>query len=180
MLLFGVHCCNSITLKGAPMMRKSILSLMILGFISPLSATEKKDDPNQNFAIGHVTISNPWTKNTAKDQKNGAVYMKLMAQEDDKFVKAEAPDIAEKIELHAHKIDDKGVAQMVAVDAIELKAKEEIMLKPRGLHVMLFGLKKPFNIGDKFPMKLTFEKAGTTEVQIEVKDQNYSCCNCAH
>jgi periplasmic copper chaperone A len=162
------------------MIKKTILCLSLLVFTCPLFAENKTEEPNTKYYVGTVTITNPWTKNTAKDQKNAAIYMKLTSGTNDKLIKAEAPDLADRIELHDHIVDAQGVAKMIETKSIELKPNEEVLLKPRGRHVMLFGLKKQFNVGDRLHMKLTFEIAGTHEVQVEVKDQSYSCCNAKH
>ncbi len=50
---------------------------------------------------------------------------------------------------------------------IALPAGKTVELKPGGLHVMFIGLKAPLKEGDRFPLKLRFEKAG--EVQVDVK-----------
>ena len=157
------------------MIKNAIFCLSLLIAASPLFAEDKTDTSKVTYTIGSVTITNPWAKNTAKDQKNGAVYLKLISTNDDKLIKAEAPDLADSIELHDHIVDEKGIAKMVKTN-INLKPNEEIILKPGGRHVMLFGLKKQFNVGYKLPMKLTFEKAGTKEILIEVKDQSHNCC----
>ena len=44
-----------------------------------------------------------------------------------------------------------------------------VELKPGGLHLMFVGLKAPLKAGDKFPLTLTFEKAGTVEVVVNVE-----------
>jgi copper(I)-binding protein len=40
---------------------------------------------------------------------------------------------------------------------------------PNGYHLMLLGLKKPLKDGDKFPVWLTFKKAGVVEVEVWVQ-----------
>lgn len=159
------------------MIKKAIFCFSLLVVTYPLFAENKIEEPNAKYYVGTVTITNPWTKNTAKDQKNAAIYMALISGTNDKLIKAEAPDLADRIELHDHIVNEEGVAKMVETKFIELKQNQEVLLKPRGRHVMLFGLKKQFNIGDRLHMKLTFEIAGTHEIQVEVKDQNYSCCS---
>ncbi|MOA52383.1 hypothetical protein D3C78_1756740 [compost metagenome] len=37
-------------------------------------------------------------------------------------------------------------------------------LKPGGLHMMFFDVKKPFAEGDKVPVTLIFEKAGKVDI----------------
>jgi copper(I)-binding protein len=65
------------------------------------------------------------------------------------------------------------VMRMRQITAIELPAKTTIPmtrgLKKDGYHVMLMGLKAPLKVGDKLPLKLTFEKAGAVEVVVNVE-----------
>jgi copper(I)-binding protein len=58
---------------------------------------------------------------------------------------------------------------MRQVQAIELPAGKTVELKPGGLHIMLVGLKAPLKAGDRFPMKLTFAKAGEVTVDVMVQ-----------
>jgi copper(I)-binding protein len=45
-------------------------------------------------------------------------------------------------------------------------------MKPgEGYHIMLLGLKKPLQAGDKFPMMLTFSKAGKVKIVVHVSDK---------
>ncbi len=43
-------------------------------------------------------------------------------------------------------------------------------LEPGSYHLMLFDLRQPLKKGDKFPLTLTFARAGTLEVSVVVED----------
>jgi copper(I)-binding protein len=59
------------------------------------------------------------------------------------------------------------------VSDLELKPSTKTELKPGdGYHLMLVGLKQPLKAGDKFPVTLSFEKAGKVEVSVWVEDKN--------
>lgn len=131
--------------------------------------------------FAEVEISNPWSRITAEAQKNGAIFMTIKSDQEDDLIKAEATELAEKIELHAHKIDVKdGIAKMVEVEAIALPQNKEVVLKPKDLHIMLFGLKKPFRLNEKHKITLTFKKAGEKNVEFEIKPLDYQPCHCNH
>jgi copper(I)-binding protein len=53
-------------------------------------------------------------------------------------------------------------------DGLEIKPGQTVELTPGGFHIMLAGLKKPLNKGDHFNATLTFEKAGTVDVEFDV------------
>ena len=50
-----------------------------------------------------------------------------------------------------------------------LPPRSTITLKPRGYHLLLKGLMAPLIAGAKVPVVLTFEKAGTRTVEMDVQ-----------
>ena len=52
---------------------------------------------------------------------------------------------------------------------LEIKPGDTVELKPGSLHVMFVGLKKPLAAGDHINATLVFEKAGTVNVEYEVR-----------
>jgi copper(I)-binding protein len=57
---------------------------------------------------------------------------------------------------------------MREVEAIDIAAQATVELKPGGLHVMLIGLKQPLHESNRFPLTLTFERAGSVELEVQV------------
>jgi len=121
------------------------------------------------FKAGAIEIDHPWARATAPSAQNGAAYLVLngTGRESDRLLSAATP-IAEKAELHTHLMDN-GVMKMRPVDAIEVTPGSPTALQPGGLHIMLFGLKQPLAKGKAFPLTLTFEKAGSVTVQVDVE-----------
>jgi hypothetical protein len=54
-------------------------------------------------------------------------------------------------------------------DGVQVPSGGQVEFKPGGYHVMLFGVRDPLEVGEEFPMTLTFEKAGTVEVTVMVE-----------
>lgn len=119
------------------------------------------------YKVGSLTIEHPWAR--ASVAANGAAYMTISnsGSEPDQLVAAASP-VAETVELHTH-IMEGDVMKMRPVKAIDVNVGEPAVLKPGGLHIMLIGLKAPLKEGEKFPMTLTFTKAGTVEVSVVVE-----------
>ena len=64
------------------------------------------------------------------------------------------------------------VMRMAPVSHVFLAAHATVPMKHGshdGHHLMLFDLKAPLKDGDRFPLTLTFEKAGTVQVQVWVQ-----------
>jgi copper(I)-binding protein len=55
------------------------------------------------------------------------------------------------------------------VRGVDLKPGATTELRPGGFHVMLEGLQQPLKQGDKVPLTLTFERAGSIEVMLDVE-----------
>ncbi len=121
-------------------------------------------------------VTEVWARATMPKAETGAIYMTISSATGDRLIKAGVPsDVARRAELHETaaegdmKMDD-GKMMMHQVDYVELPKGKEVMLKPGGLHVMLFDLKKQINTGDSINLSLEFEKAGKLNVAAEVKE----------
>lgn len=64
-----------------------------------------------------------------------------------------------------------GTMTMQEVARVEVPAGDTVAFEPGGYHVMLLDLAEPLVAGDTFEMDLTFEKAGTVTVEVEVRDE---------
>jgi copper(I)-binding protein len=100
---------------------------------------------------------------------NSAAYMliKNNGADPDRLLSA-GSDAAHAIELHESREVD-GVMQMEPISAVEVPANASAELKPGGMHIMLIGLTKDLNAGDKVRLVLKFEKAGDVTVDAEVR-----------
>jgi len=54
-------------------------------------------------------------------------------------------------------------------NGLEIAPGATVTLAPGGLHMMMMGLKAPLKQGEKVPLTLVFEKAGTIDVEIAVE-----------
>ncbi len=65
---------------------------------------------------------------------------------------------------------DGGVMKMrLLPKGLEIKPGQTVELKPGSYHLMFSGLKQPFEQGKRVKGTLTFEKAGTVEVEYAVE-----------
>lgn len=119
--------------------------------------------------VGELVIMQPWARATIGQGKTGAAYVTIVnhGTATDRLLSVSTPAAA-KAALHTHTVVD-GVMKMRPVEAIEIEAKAATALEPGGNHVMLMGLEAPLTEGDAFPLTLTFEAAGTVEVEVRVQ-----------
>jgi copper(I)-binding protein len=120
-----------------------------------------------SFKLGDLDIGHPYARATAAGQAIGGGFLTLANHgSDDRLLGASAP-VADKVELHSMRMVG-DVMRMRQVEEIALPAGQTVELKPGGYHLMFVGLKAPLKAGDKFPLKLRFEKAGEVEVTVNV------------
>lgn len=124
-----------------------------------------------SFRIGDIEIGHPWSPTTPQAAKVAAGYLviKNNGSTPDRLVSVTA-EISGKAEIHEMAVDANGVMTMRQLaDGIEIPAGGEIALKPGGMHMMFFDLKRPSKEGEHFSGTLTFEKAGTVTVEFSVE-----------
>ena len=120
------------------------------------------------FKLGQLHVDHPWARATIGQVKNGAAYLTVANHSDqpDTLVGVDSP-VAKRVELHTHMMED-GVMKMRKLDGIEVNPGEPAVLAPGGLHIMLIGLHAPLVEGESFPLTLTFEQAGSVEVEVKI------------
>ncbi len=123
---------------------------------------------SHEYKLGALTIGHPYARATAAGQPTGAGYMKLVNGGGADRLVAISADIASSVELHEMKLEN-DVMRMRQVEGIALPAGQTVELRPGGYHVMFVGLKAPLKAGERFPMKLKFEKAGEVTVHATVE-----------
>lgn len=126
-----------------------------------------------DFQVGSLKVDHPFARVTASGQTNGAAFMEIMnkGKAVDKLLSANSP-IAETVEIHSMSMEG-DVMKMRAVESLELPSGSNVKLQHgQGYHIMLLGLKKPLNKGDKFPMTLQFEKAGKLKIVVHVEEKS--------
>jgi copper(I)-binding protein len=116
-----------------------------------------------------IEVTHAWARATATTAKTGGAYLTIANKgaSDDRLIAA-ATSVAAKAELHVTSMDG-SVMKMRPLAALDVKAGGQEELKPGGMHIMLFGLTAPLKEGQRFPLALTFEKAGKVDVMVTVE-----------
>jgi copper(I)-binding protein len=116
-----------------------------------------------------ISVDHPYARATPPGARTGGAFFVLVngTAGVDRLVAASSP-AARAVELHQMAMDG-GVMKMRAIPAIDIPAGGRVELKPGGYHVMLVDLKQPLKAGDRVPMTLTFERAGTLDIVVPVE-----------
>lgn len=141
-------------------------TLLIAGLLGLAAATAHAAD----YKVGSLTIADPWSRATPKGATTSAGYMKITntGTTPDRLISGSS-DVAPKFEVHEMTMEN-GVAKMRLIKGgLEIKPGETVELKPGSFHVMFVGLKKPLTTGGHIKAALVFEKAGTVNVEYDVR-----------
>jgi copper(I)-binding protein len=118
-----------------------------------------------------LEIVHPWSRATPEGAAVAAGYLTIKnhGADADRLVSATA-EIAALTQVHEMAIDDKGIMTMQELaDGLTIPAGGEVTLKPGSYHIMFMKLKEPAKEGQSFKGTLTFEKAGTVDVEYAVE-----------
>lgn len=139
-----------------------IIALLLLAAAATATASA------HDYTLGTLKLDHPWARASAGPAGTGAAFLAIEnSGEADRLVAASG-DVAERVELHSHRMEG-DIMRMRAVEAVEIPAQGAAVLQPGGVHIMLIGLKQPLREGERFPLTLTFEKAGTLTVEFSVE-----------
>lgn len=141
-------------------------TLALVGALAVSAATARA----HAYELGDLTIDHPWSRATPASAPVGAGYLVVTnrGKTDDRLVSGTST-VSTKVEIHDMAIVD-GVMRMRALDqGIVVPAGGKIEFKPGGYHIMLIGLKQPIAKDSSFKGTLTFEKAGTIEIEYRVE-----------
>jgi periplasmic copper chaperone A len=124
-----------------------------------------------------IAISRPWAligsvlvDSVKEPRVAGFMTLANTGGPADRLVTAASP-MAEKIEIHGVKVVGPDIAMRPLETGVRLPVDTTITLRPRGYHLMMCGLKAPLAKGQLVPVTLTFEKAGTREVELVVEGE---------
>lgn len=124
------------------------------------------------FAIAEMMVHDPYARAAGAMARSGAAFMEITngGDADDRLI-AVASDVAERVELHMHIMENEVMRMVHAEDGFAIAAGETILLERGGKHVMFLGLTRALSQGDEIEVTLTFEDAGDVTVTIPVDNE---------
>jgi len=139
--------------------RRLIACLALFGALfAPLAASAHSAEV-EGVKIGHA-----WAPPAEGD--GAAVYMPILNDRADavSLVAASTP-IADEVRLREGSAGDARF-----YDSLKLAPGQPVSLAEWRVHLWLEGLDRPLEVGDKFPLTVTFEPGGTVELEIYVEE----------
>lgn len=144
----------------------SLLAACAAALSLSVSSPATADNHGGAVKLGDLVITKVWARPTPKTAKTTAAYFMIKnTGKTDDVLSGAASTISKKTEIHETKITD-GVMKMNHVGRIAIPAGGMAMLKPGGFHIMFMGLHAPIADKQTFKLNLTFEKAGSVELDV--------------
>ena len=118
-------------------------------------------------AASGLLVTSGWSR-PAVAGTNGVGYFTILNRgaKPEALVGVETP-VAQKVEMHAMSMTG-GVMRMAQVSAAPVPAGGKTEFGPGGYHLMLIGLRKPLNLGDRVPLTLTFASGAHVSTTLSV------------
>ncbi|HXE70192.1 MAG TPA: copper chaperone PCu(A)C [Hyphomicrobiaceae bacterium] len=141
----------------------AIMAAFACGLACPASAQ------TGSYTLGDLLIQAPWARATPAGAKVGGAYLKITnhGPQPDRLVGGSLTG-AREVEVHEMSMSNNVMKMRHLKDGLEIKPGQTVELKPGGYHLMLTGLSDGLKQGQKVKGSLTFEKAGTVEVEYTV------------
>lgn len=134
----------------------------------------------ETVTVGGMSLRNAWSKATIGASRPASFYVEIAnnGASDDALIGITTP-AADKPMLHQTVVKD-GIASMPHAMSIAVPAGQTVELAPGGYHGMLMELTGALAEGDRFPVTLTFEKAGEATINVEVLSMRAEGPDCSN
>lgn len=123
-----------------------------------------------DYKLGALEIGHPWARATAPTSPAGAGFLtiKNTGSTPDRLVTAKCPT-AGMVQIHEMKMDGNIMRMRELEHGLEIPPGATVSLAPGGFHLMMMQLKEPLKQGTRVPCTLTFDKAGSIDVELAVE-----------
>lgn len=121
------------------------------------------------ITLGDLELIAPFSRATPPRAPTGGAYLSIVnnGTEDDRLLSG-TTTVSEAVQLHEMSMENDIMRMREMKDGIPIPAGETLTLEPSGTHIMLVRLLAPLVEGETVPLTLTFEKAGTIELEVPI------------
>ncbi|ODT69367.1 MAG: hypothetical protein ABS75_16785 [Pelagibacterium sp. SCN 63-23] len=136
---------------------------------APVLAQNGAAQPETEITLGDLTISHAFTRATLPNAPVAGGFLTISNNggEADRLVAVSVP-FAKEGQIHEMAMEGDVMKMRRLPDGIAIPAGGQVTLEPGGLHLMFMGLTAPLVEGEKAPVTLTFEKAGTITLDFAI------------
>jgi periplasmic copper chaperone A len=122
-----------------------------------------------SYKLGSLEIGHPWARATPPTAPTGGGFLTVTntGTTPDRLISVKSA-AAETVQVHEMKMEGNVMRMREISGGLGIAPGATVTLAPGGLHIMMMGLKAPLKQGDKVPVTLIFEKAGSIDVELAV------------
>ncbi len=158
--------------KATDRARRHVAGVLVAASAATALALASLPAQAHDYRFGTLVVDHPYAPPSVAGQPDGSVYIRTLrngGDQPERLLGASSP-VAQSVEIHQMTLDPATqVMRMRAVEAVPVPAQGEVSLKHGGTwHLMLVGLKQPLQHGERIPLTLRFERAGTQEIRVWV------------
>jgi copper(I)-binding protein len=119
--------------------------------------------------VGTLTISGAFTRATLPNAPVGGGFLTIVnnGANADRLISANSPAAGE-VQIHEMKMEGEVMKMRELPDGLEIPPGGSISLSPGGVHLMFTKLSQRFVEGQKVPVTLTFQNAGSVTLDLSV------------
>lgn len=145
-------------------MKSSLLSaaLLALALAGGVQSADKTD----------LRFGNAWLRATPPNAKVAGAFLSIenTGKSGDRLIFA-STDVAASVEIHEMTMQGDMMQMRQLTEGLAIPAKQTVVLKPGGIHLMLIAPKQAIAEGRKVAITLVFEKAGNRTVEFTAHKQ---------
>ncbi|MCV3767708.1 copper uptake system-associated protein [Rhizobium sp. TRM95796] len=120
------------------------------------------------YKLGQIEIDHPYSRAMLPGAAVGGGYLKIVNHgEADRLLRV-TTSRAKSTQLHEMQMGDDVMTMREMTDGLEIPAHGVLELKPGAFHIMFMNVAEPFKEGERVKATLTFEKAGSVDVDFVV------------
>lgn len=137
--------------------------------IGLVSAAVAQTSAEQSYKLGALTITAPWTRVTPRGAKVAGGYVRITnnGAEPDRLVGGSF-DLSARVEVHEMSVEGGVMRMRELAKGLEIAPGASVELKPGGFHLMFMDMKGALEAGKPVKGRITFEKAGSIDVEFRV------------
>ena len=123
-----------------------------------------------DYKLGALEIDQPWSRATPPTAPTAGGFLTITNRgtAPDRLVAARTA-AAGQAQIHQKKMEGDVMRMRELENGLEIPPGATVKLAPGGYHLMLMQLKAPLKAGERVPVTLVFEKAGSIDVELDVQ-----------
>jgi copper(I)-binding protein len=151
----------------AALFRAAFAAIVMLS--STAAFAQESHDAGAPVAIGSLELSGGFARATLPNAPVGGAFVTITnnGTTDDRLISVSSP-AADVGQIHDMAMQGEVMKMRQLPDGVVIPAGQTVTFQPAGLHMMFMGLKQPFVEGETVRITLTFEQAGSVDLDLPV------------